>query len=289
MKGNVFQCHGENTDKQQFLKSVGVLGEHINKTFTYPQDIASVCKSFEIVKLVQPKNLPKKEYEEDMGKKMIWETSMKTYMKRKDLLESNSRAVYAIVWGQSSPMMQSKVESLDEFEAKSGDCDCVWLLEEIQGIMHRFEGTRNVFISLDDAWSSYYSCRQGNKQTLHDYLKEYQGWVQVLEHYGAALGAAGPYQDAVRDNVMEETPGLTDQEYKKRTVIAAKKKYVAIGFLKRADRKRYGGLWSNLENLYTRGEDQYPTDLTGAYNLLLNYKAPLPANVREAGRTRQQR
>jgi hypothetical protein len=97
MKGNVFQCHGENTDKQQFLKSVVVLGEHINKTFTYPQDIASVCKSFEIAKLVQPKNLPKKEYEEGMGKKMTWETYMKTYMKRKDLLESNSRAVYAIV------------------------------------------------------------------------------------------------------------------------------------------------------------------------------------------------
>jgi hypothetical protein len=276
MKGNVFQCHVENTDKQQFLKSVGILGEHINKTFTYPQDIASVCKSFEIVELVQLKNLSKKEYEEDMVlKKMIWETSMKTYMKRKDLLESNSRSIYTIVWGQCSPMVQSKVESFDEFEAKSGDCDCVWLLKEIQGITHRFEGTRNVFISLDDAWSSYYSYRQGNKQTLHDYLKEYQGLVQVLEHYGSALGAEGPYQDAVKDDVMAET-GPTDEEYKKRTVIAAKKKSVAIGFLKRADRKRYGGLWSNLENLYTRGKDQYPTDLTGAYNLLLNYKAPLP-------------
>jgi hypothetical protein len=127
MKGNVFQCHGENTDKQQFLKSVGVLGEHINKTFTYPQDIASVCKSFEIVELVQPPNLPKKDYDEDMGKKMIWETSMKTYMKRKDLLESNSRAVYAIVWGQCSPMMQSKIESLAPFDHKSEQCDCVWL------------------------------------------------------------------------------------------------------------------------------------------------------------------
>jgi hypothetical protein len=36
MKGNVFQCHGESTNKQQFLKTVGVLDEHINKTFSYP-------------------------------------------------------------------------------------------------------------------------------------------------------------------------------------------------------------------------------------------------------------
>jgi hypothetical protein len=40
MKGNVFQCHGEMNNKQQFLKTVGMLDEHINKKFTYPQDVA---------------------------------------------------------------------------------------------------------------------------------------------------------------------------------------------------------------------------------------------------------
>jgi hypothetical protein len=55
---------------------VGVLGEHINKTFTYPQDVASICKSFKIMPLVQPPNLSKVDYEEDMGKKMMWETSI---------------------------------------------------------------------------------------------------------------------------------------------------------------------------------------------------------------------
>ena len=118
MKGNVFQCHGENTDKQQFLRTVGVLEEHINKTFTYPQDVASVCKAFEITPLIQPPNLSKTDYEGDMGKKMMWETKMETYMKRVDMLESNTRAIYAIVWGQCSPMMQAKIESLDDFETK---------------------------------------------------------------------------------------------------------------------------------------------------------------------------
>jgi hypothetical protein len=164
MKNIVFQCHGENTDKQQFPKTVGVLEEHINKTFSYPQDVASVCRSFEIVPLVQPEKLTKEEYNGDMGKKMMWETSMKMYMKRTDLMESNTRAIYAIVWGQCSPMMQSKLESLEDYNTKSIACDCVWLLQEIQGITHRFEGTRNVFISLDDAWSSYYAYRQGHNK-----------------------------------------------------------------------------------------------------------------------------
>jgi hypothetical protein len=274
MKNNVFQCHGENTDKQQFLKTVGVLEEHINKTFTYPQDLASICRSFQITPLTQPANLTNKEYEEDMGKRLMWQTAMKTYMKRVDLLESNTRAIYAIVWGQCSPMMQSKIESLDDFDAKSIACDCVWLLKEIQGITHQFEGTRNVFISLHDAWSNYYSYRQATDQTLHEYLKDFQALVQVLEHYGAALGAEGPYQDSVKKQVMADTPNLSTAEYQQRFVAVAKKKSVAIAFLKGADRKRYGGLWSELENNYTRGLDHYPTDLTGAYNLLLNYKPP---------------
>jgi hypothetical protein len=225
---------------------------------------------------VQPANLTKEEYEGDMGKKMIWETSMKTYLKRMDLLESNTRGIYAIVWGQCSPMMQSKLESLDDFGTKSNTCDCVWLLKEIQGITHRFEGMHNVFISLDDAWSGYYGHRQTAGQTLHEYLKEFQSLVQVLEHYGAALGAEGPYQDSVKEQVMADAPdgGFSTEEYRKRAVMAAKKKSVAIAFLKRADRKQYGGLWSELENIYTRGQDHYPSDLTGAYNLLLNYKAP---------------
>jgi hypothetical protein len=274
MNGNVFQCHGEHTDKQQFLKTVGVLDEHINKTFTYPQDVASICKTFAISTLKQPPNLTDDEYTKDRGKKMIWQESMKTFIKRTNYQESNARAIYAIVWGQCSHMMQSKVESLDDYTTKSEACDCSWILKEIQGITHRFEGTRNVFISLDDAWANYYAYQQGTQQTLHEYLKDYQGLVQVLEHYGAALGAEAPYQDALKAQIIANTPGLSAQEYRNRTVLAAKKKSIAIGFLKRANRRRYTGLWSDLENLFTRGTDQYPTDLTSAYNLLLNYKPP---------------
>jgi hypothetical protein len=68
---------------------------------------------------MQPSNLTKEDYEKDMGKSMMWETSMKSFMKRTDLQESNARAIYAIVWGQCSPMMQSKIESLDAFRIKA--------------------------------------------------------------------------------------------------------------------------------------------------------------------------
>jgi hypothetical protein len=169
---------------------------------------------------------------------------------------------------------QLKLESLDEYEARSTDCDCVWLLKEIQGITHRFEGTRNVFISLDNAWCNYYSYHQGAHQSLHEYLKEYQSLVQVLEHYGAAIGSEGPYIESVEDKLRTTLLStFAPQELHKRALAAAKLQTIAIGFMKRADKQRYGGLWSELENNFTRGQDHYPADLTNAYNLLLNYKA----------------
>jgi hypothetical protein len=99
MNNNVFQCHGKSTSKQQCLKTVGVLEEHINKTFDYPKDAASVCKCFEVVPLTVPANLPKAVYDSDMAQQMIWETTIKTYMKCTDQMESNLRGIYAIVWG----------------------------------------------------------------------------------------------------------------------------------------------------------------------------------------------
>lgn len=81
---------------------------------------------------------------------------------------------------------------------------------------HQFEGTISVFISLEKAWSSYYRCRQGHTQTCHEYLKDFQGLILLLEHYGAALGSDRPYQASMTDQVMKDAPaGLTIAERNK--------------------------------------------------------------------------
>jgi hypothetical protein len=73
-------------------------------------------------------------------------------------------------------------------------------------------------------------------------LKDYQSLVQVLEHYGAAIGSEDPYLDSVRERVRAETYAVTEEEYKAYKITAAKQQTIAIGFLKRADKRRYRGL-----------------------------------------------
>ena len=272
MKGNVFQCHGEQPNRQQYTKTVGVLGELINKTFTYAQDVASVCDSFTITVLTIPTPLTVEEYTTNMSMKLIWETSMKTYMKRVDQMETNLRAIYAIIWGQCSPMMQSKLESTAEFAVQNTACDCIWILNEIQTITHRFEGTRIIFDSLDAAWAAYFSLRQGPEQSLHDWHKDFLTTVRILEHYGAVIGSEAPFITAVGPRVRLALPGLSDAAYIAHDKTAAKHAFLALGFVKRSDQKRFGALWRELNNNFGRGLDQFPADGTGAYNLLLNDK-----------------
>jgi hypothetical protein len=74
--------------------------------------------------------------------------------------------------------------------------------------------------------------------------------------------------------VKIEFPNMSDTGLKMRPVLAAKRKSIAIAFLKNADCTRHGGLWTDLENQLTRGSDQHPTETVAARNLLISHKAP---------------
>jgi hypothetical protein len=54
---------------------------------------------------------------------------------------------------------------------------------------------------------------------------------------------------------------------------AEKQQYLVITYLVGSDRTRYGKLLEDLENSYLlQGREEYPTTLTGAYNLLVHWQ-----------------
>ena len=44
-----------------------------------------------------------------------------------------------VAWGQCSPIMQSKLKSSADYKIKNKECDCIWILKEIQAIMFNFD------------------------------------------------------------------------------------------------------------------------------------------------------
>ena len=265
MNGHVFQCFNECEDKKHFSKTVEALGEYIAKKLKYPGDMVSLTKDFVKPEIPKPTELEVSETNRLVI--AIWEKKVSAYCTRTDYLDSNLKTAYAVIWGQCSEAMKAKLSSLDDFEAKSHESDCVWILKEIKGITYRFEGQRYIYLSLDDASTSYYAYTQGAKDSISSYLEHFRSLVEVLEHYGGAIGEDPGLLDATAA-VSSNTEDTTER------LKIARDRTLALAFLKQADRRRFGTLWADIENQFSRGNDQYPINLTAAYSLLVNFKPP---------------
>ena len=156
--------------------------------------------------------------------------------------------------------MKNKLQYLSEFEQKNDDCDCVWILKEIRAITLRFEGTRYIFLSLDDARTAYYGYTQPKDMSLANYLRHFRSLIEVLEHYNASIGEYKAFLDKAGILAEEQEPTGSESnfsylmmKYNLKKALVACNRSIAVSFLKRSDKGRNGALWIDLENQYTRG------------------------------------
>jgi len=188
--------------------------------------------------------------------------------------------------------MKNKLQSLGQFEEKQEQYDSVWILKEIRAITLRFERTRYIFLSLDDTRTAYYGYTQPKDMSLANYMRHFQSLIDVLEHYNANIGEDKAFLDKAKILMEDMEPNGTETnyydlklKYNLKKALIARNRSITVSFLKRADKSRYGALWAELENQYTRGSDQYPNDIIAVYNMLLNYKPQYPvSNSRRKGR-----
>jgi hypothetical protein len=257
MNGHVFQCFNECEDKEHFSKAVEALGAYITKKLKYPGDMVSLTKDFVKPEIPKPTELEVSETNRLVI--AIWEKKVSAYCTRTDYLDSNLKTAYAVIWGQCSEAMKAKLTSLDDFETKSHESDCVWILKEIKCITYPFEGQRYIYLSLDNARTSYYAYTQFPPTSS----------ISVpLSRFWSTMGAPLAKTQVYWMLLPLSRPTQTTHQNASRLRVTA----LSLWPLKQADRCRFGTLWANLENQFSRGNHQYPIDLTAAYSLLVNSK-----------------
>ena len=129
--------------------------------------------------------------------------------------------------------------------------------------------------------------------------------MEAYEHFGGTIGDTGLIK-AIENPLDTDHPGdvpridldkakedhqvaidtLTiikeflkiKEAYEAKIRAIARAETLAMMYLQRVDRKRYGDLWADLHNLYSRDDNQYPRDLGQAYLIVSNHvrerKAP---------------
>ena len=272
MNGEVFQCREETNKPLQFTKTVNALHDHVTKTFKYAEDVVSVCLRFELTTITSLNDLTDEEAKSAV-QRILMDKDCAIFMKRKYAMASNLNTMFTIAWGQCSPKMQAKLVAMTEYEAKSSAGDCIWLLNSINSLAHLCDATQHNGMSLDAAWATYFSHKQGQHQSVVDYVRVHKANIKVVQYQGGKFGLDGPSLQYIIDGVAEATAGTTQtpDELRVLQIKACKESSTACTLLRGADKKRFAPLLNDLANQYTRGQDTYPTTLTVAVERMWRY------------------
>ena len=277
-------CYEEQTDRRKYTKTVEALQGHVKKTMKHPEDLASLfvteCRMPVLVRPPKPVAAPPapagdgdtaaadtEDIEADIE---LWKEDLRALSKRKSVLRGNLSAIHAVIWGQCSEAMnKAKLKSLNDYAISAEQDNCEWFLRTINAITMQFDAKHNGYMAMLDATASFLNCRQHQAQTVSNYMETLKSHVDTIEYHG---GTVVLNQNLAPDRSPDGVP-LSQAE---RTKIA-RDSTLAAAHIRGADKTRFGTLITNLDNQFSNGRDEYPTDLTSAYGLLISYKTPTNA------------
>jgi len=105
VRGPRVQVFHESNNWNQFAKTVEALGEYFAKNMKYAGDMMPLTRDLTNPEATKPTAIAKGETDREIV--FEWEKEMTDYITRKNVLNSNLKASYIIIWGQcSKPCVQ---------------------------------------------------------------------------------------------------------------------------------------------------------------------------------------
>jgi hypothetical protein len=267
LKGHVFDCaNGKQAD--QYAVTMKEIAEYIGSKYAYGADI---CWSLEHEALfVVPKPM-KPADDTDAIDVRIFEKEVDEYVKRKAKHTENSRKLFLLILGQCTEYLRVKLKALPEYLGMKEDFNVFNLIKAIKGITYKFEESSYYMEALHNSKIRLFMLRQGKDMTNDKFLELFQTHVAVFEQFGGEI-----CRDPIVLRKELETLGIeasvaTEKELRNARKIG-KDNYLEMALIRGADRGRYSRLMDDLKNHLTMGHNNYPRNITAAYNLLLNYR-----------------
>ena len=248
LAGHIFDC-SDYRQADTFVNTHKRIADYVGAEYREGGDIRSSLIHEAKIQIPIPLNPPVADpanpTSDEQVAKMIFKGELDTYVKRKSILNQNIQKTYALVIGQCTDLLQSKLKQQTKWLSISQDQDAIALLSLIKTITFRFEDQKFLPLALYQAKTSLYSLRQGN-MTNHEYLQRFQTLVDVAMSYHGQL-----YDQAILDIVTErmhpdtEYSALT-KEQTETVQTASSDLYLTTMFIHQSDRRRYGKRFGEL-------------------------------------------
>jgi hypothetical protein len=169
-------------------KTVDAIANYIQREYKGGADIAKAVKELSLPTLQVPE-YPKAKAGEtvvDPGDVYIWQQDVAK--KQTVQLEENKKRAYALVIGQCSPDLNSKLQGSAVFVQAEADQDVVQLLLVIRGYCCRFDDHQQSTYALEQAKHRVSTYYQAHDVTNTEYVENFKALIGVVETYGGAYG-----------------------------------------------------------------------------------------------------
>jgi hypothetical protein len=281
LQGQIFDC-SDYKQADTFVYTHKRISEYVGAEYRNGGDISSSLLNetkFEISvpptpEVVNPEALTPQEHTE----KLIFKGLIDSYIKRVSTLDGNTQKAYHLIIGQCTNLLQSKLKQQAQWSDISQSQDGIALITLIKTITFKFEDQKFLPLALYQSKANLYALRQSN-MTNNKYLQRFQNLVDVASAYNGQL-----YDQSILNIIIKKRhTGLAYEaptdEQKLDVNSSVSELYQATMFLHQSDCRQYGKLLEELENDFTKGNDDYPQTLVKAYHLLCEYKNYQPKFV----------
>ena len=274
LQGQIFDC-SNCKQAETFVHTHKRISQYVKAEDKYGGDISSSIINERKVEVTIPPTLvyvdPEALTPQEETEKLIFKSLIDSYIKCIATLDTNIQKAYHLIIGQCTDLLQSKLKQQAQWSDISQEQDGIALISLIKTITFKFEDQKFLPLALYQSKANLYALRQSN-MTNHEYLQRFQNLVDVASAYNGQLydwSILNIIQEWIHPGVAYET--ITEAE-KLIVNSSASELYQLTMFLHQSDRRRYGKLLHELENDFTKGNDDYPDTLVKAYHLLSEYK-----------------
>ena len=278
LKGQIFDLVGARS-ADLFIKSKKALANYVGRTYQHSGDIRHTIETLTLPTIPTP-TAP-------IGDPIppllaaIFSEQVKEYVTQTSRLQENIKCLWALVWGQCSDTIRTRIQALDMYEDMHAASDGLQLLIAIKDLMFNVQERKYIPLSIHLAKRQFFLLSQG-RNTVGEYYEQFKNQTDVLTHIGAGIGN----DEAITNQVLRSQGVDVDDVMDAQQETAETEGiqwYHALAFLMGSDRSRFGHLLEKLENDVTAGNDNYPKTLTDAYNMLLEWKDDPRLLTRMAG------
>ena len=261
--------HGETTAPTQYTDTMEELGKYVPHTYKNGEDIQDLVRNLKETIVVRPAKAEKND--KDPTNKRICEKQLEEYVKGLNLYDSNKKSIYSVIWNQYSPALQTRMDSLKDYNDIERRSDCL----KLRSSVYQFETQAYIHESMLKTKEGIYRMKQKKDESTNGYRKRFREQLEMIRHYQGLFGYdVGLIRDEYRRQGLdreEEKDRRSDNWPEIEQLLIDRAQGVA--FLRNTNAQRYGPLMIDLANQFSRKNDQYPSNLTEAYNLLVNFKS----------------